>query len=97
MSERGPRLGRMALPGRAVVAAWIAAAARDARRAALAGCAAVLLVVAWVAPLGRQDVIDSVQFSIAFFAAADRRSAVRRRPRHPRRGRGGRLRPPPCQ
>ena len=51
-----------------MAAAWIKSLARDRRRAALAGCAAVLLVAACVAPLARQDVIDSVQFSIAFFA-----------------------------
>lgn len=43
-------------------------AARDVRRLALAVCVVSLIVVAWVVPLQRQDVIYSVTFSIAFFA-----------------------------
>lgn len=43
-------------------------AARDVRRFALAACAASLLAVSWAVPLSRDDVIDSVTFSIAFFA-----------------------------
>ncbi|MDQ2876533.1 MAG: hypothetical protein M3Y33_17730, partial [Actinomycetota bacterium] len=40
----------------------------EGRRIALAVCAASLLAVAWAMPLPREDVIDSVEFSIAFFA-----------------------------
>ena len=39
--------------------------ARDVRRVALAVCAVSLLAVAWAVPLAREDVIDSVTFSIA--------------------------------
>jgi len=49
-------------------AAWIRGIPHSARRAALTGCAAILLAVAVAAPLARQEVIDSVQFSVAFFA-----------------------------
>lgn len=42
--------------------------ARDVRRLALAVCTVSLLAVAWAVPLAREDVIDSVTFSIAFFA-----------------------------
>jgi hypothetical protein len=48
--------------------AWIRSVTHSPRRAALAGCTLVLLIIAIAAPLSRQDVIDSVQFSIAFFA-----------------------------
>jgi hypothetical protein len=48
--------------------AWIRGVRHSPRRAALAACAMVLLVVAVTSPLSRQDVIDSVQFSLAFFA-----------------------------
>jgi hypothetical protein len=48
--------------------AWIRGVRHSPRRAALAACAIALLAVAATNPLGRQDVIDSVQFSLAFFA-----------------------------
>jgi len=48
--------------------AWIRGVRHSPRRAALAACALALLIVAVTSPLGRQDVIDSVQFSLAFFA-----------------------------
>jgi hypothetical protein len=51
---------------------WVAGRSRlvlgDARRIALVVCGASLLAVAWAMPLPREDVIDSVEFSIAFFA-----------------------------
>ena len=47
---------------------WVKGITHSPRRAALSGCAVVLLIVAIVTPLSRGDVIDSVQFSIAFFA-----------------------------
>ena len=48
--------------------AWIRGVRHSPRRAALAACAVALLIVAVTNPLARQDVIDSVQFSLAFFA-----------------------------
>jgi hypothetical protein len=48
--------------------AWIRGVRHSPRRAALAACALALLIVAVTNPLARQDVIDSVQFSLAFFA-----------------------------
>jgi hypothetical protein len=48
--------------------AWVRGVRHSPRRAALAGCAIALLAVAAASPLSRQDVIDSVQFSLAFFA-----------------------------
>jgi hypothetical protein len=47
---------------------WVKGITHSPRRAALSGCALILLVIAIVTPLGRGDVIDSVQFSIAFLA-----------------------------
>lgn len=47
---------------------WIAGAARNKRQSTLVISAAVLLVVACVAPMAHSDVIDSAQVSIAFFA-----------------------------
>ncbi|MGH3219877.1 MAG: hypothetical protein ACRDPY_14430 [Streptosporangiaceae bacterium] len=47
---------------------WTRGITHSPRRAALAVCAVLLLVIAAAAPLSRQNVIDSVQFSLAFFA-----------------------------
>jgi hypothetical protein len=47
---------------------WIKGITHSPRRAALSASALILLIVAIVTPLSRGDVIDSVQFSIAFFA-----------------------------
>lgn len=47
---------------------WFTGITHSPRRAALSGCAAILLIVAILTPLSRGDVIDSVQFSIAFLA-----------------------------
>ena len=47
---------------------WVKGITHSPRRAALSGCAVILLIVAIVTPLSRGDVIDSVQFSIAFLA-----------------------------
>lgn len=47
---------------------WVKGITHSPRRAALSGCAVILLIIAIVTPLSRGDVIDSVQFSIAFFA-----------------------------
>ena len=69
MRDPVPRAERLMAPGWAgVTSSRIRHLARSGHRAALAGCAVVLLVAAIVAPLARQDVIDSVPVSIAFFA-----------------------------
>lgn len=47
---------------------WIGGMSRNPRRAALVGCAVILLVPSGLSPLSRGDVVDSVQFSLAFFA-----------------------------
>jgi hypothetical protein len=57
-------------------AAWARGAARSPRQLALVGVAGVLLVVAWVAPPSRHDVIDSVPVSLAFFATLPTGEAV---------------------
>src|ERR1700691_5458079 len=69
MSDPAPQEVTAAVTGGAgAAAAWIRGIPHSARRIALVGCAAALLAVSCLAPLQRQDVIDSVQFSIAFFA-----------------------------
>jgi hypothetical protein len=50
------------------VTAWLGGFRRSPRQVVLAGCAAVLLAVAVVSPLSRDDVTDSVAVSLAFFA-----------------------------
>ena len=47
---------------------WVKGITHSPRRAALSGCAVILLIIAIITPLSRGDVIDSVQFSIAFLA-----------------------------
>ena len=47
---------------------WAKGTTHSPRRATLSLCVVILLVIAIVTPLGRGDVIDSVQVSIAFFA-----------------------------
>jgi hypothetical protein len=69
MSDQSPQGVPVAVTGGArAVAAWIRGVPHSARRITLVGCAAALLAVSCVAPLERQDVIDSVPVSIAFFA-----------------------------
>lgn len=69
MSLPARRATGRAVPGWASApTAWIRGIPHSARRAALTGCAVILLAVAVAAPLARQEVIDSVQFSVAFFA-----------------------------
>jgi len=50
------------------VAGWRRVVVRVGRQATLVGCAAGLLAVAWAKPAVGQRVMDSAQFSIAFFA-----------------------------
>ncbi len=47
---------------------WARGITHSPRRTTLSACVIILLIVAIVSPLGRGDVIDSVQVSIAFFA-----------------------------
>ena len=69
MSDPAPLEAREAATGSArAVIAWIRGVPYSARRIALTGCAAALLIVSLVEPLQRQDIIDSVQFSLALFA-----------------------------
>ncbi len=58
------RVRRQAAPA----ISWVKGITHSPRRAALSSCAVILLIVAIVTPLSRGDVIDSVQFSIAFLA-----------------------------
>src|ERR1700722_1475626 len=51
--------GRLVRAGRVVV--------RDTRRLTLAGCAGLLLAVAFAAPLPHDEVLDSAGVSLAFF------------------------------
>jgi hypothetical protein len=69
MSDPAPQEVPAAVTGGARAAvSWIGGVPHSARRITLVGCAAALLAVSWVAALERQDVIDSVPVSIAFFA-----------------------------
>jgi hypothetical protein len=68
MGERAPALAGGAYAARASLAAWVRAAVRDPRRLALVVLAAALLGVACAVPPSQADVIDSVPFSIGFFA-----------------------------
>jgi hypothetical protein len=47
---------------------WVKGITQSPRRAALSGCAVILLIIAIINPLSHGDVIESVQFSIAFLA-----------------------------
>ena len=69
MSDPAPLEAREAATGSARAAiGWIRGVPHSARRIALTGCAAALLIVSVLEPLQRQDIIDSVQFSLALFA-----------------------------
>jgi hypothetical protein len=58
------RARRQAAP----VISWVKSITQSPRRAALSASAVILLVIAIITPLSRGDVIDSVQFSVAFLA-----------------------------
>jgi hypothetical protein len=68
MGERAPALAGGAPAGWANLVASVRAAVRDPRRLALVVLAAALLGVSCAAPPSQADVIDSVPFSIGFFA-----------------------------
>jgi hypothetical protein len=53
---------------RVTAAAWLRDIPGNPKRATLAGIAVILLPVALVAPMGRDELVDSVQFSLAFLA-----------------------------
>jgi hypothetical protein len=62
------RFPRRVTGGARAAAAWICGIPHSTPRITVLGCAAALLAVSCVAPLDRQDLIDSVPVSIAFFA-----------------------------
>ena len=68
MSDWAAVLSRLPQLRWGTVRAWRKDAPRNSRQSLLVALAAVLLVVAWVAPLSHTDVTESVSFSIAFFA-----------------------------